>query len=227
MLDLLDHIQCVIILGGKSSRFVDESSDPKPNYLIHGETWLTWQLDYVTQLGIRDVVLVLGYHFESLLDRHSFLELDQTVVFRDLKILSILNDEPDRGPFSSLQLGLKSTIAKRVLYFPVDVPAPDLSTFKNLLSVKGEYDVVKCCYEDKGGHPLLIQGAFLQSLKSDNKEDQQLNQLIRNLSPHLVCRLQTQNSDVLLNLNEPDDLERYVQNNPSRFLKLTKSFTQN
>lgn len=226
LVDVKYDVQCLIILGGKSSRFVDESTDPKPNYLICGKTWLSWQLKFVSQLGLKKVILVLGYHFEELLRVHPFLKINELVPFGDLSILTILNEDPKRGSFSSLQLGLKNSTSLKVLYFPIDVPTLDLATFQKLLSVDGSYDVIKCCYENKGGHPLLIQGSFLQSLKSEALSDSQLNLLIRGLDQQLVHRLSVDSDSVLLNLNDPASLDEYAKNFQFRFERLDKVLAQ-
>lgn len=217
LLDLLDDIQCVIILGGKSSRFVDESSDPKPNYLIYDKTWLSWQLTFVSQLGLKQVVLVLGYHSEAILEQHPFLKLNEFAAFEDMSILTVINNEAQRGPFSSFKLGIEQTQADKILYFPIDVPALEKKDFQKLLTVSSSYEVTKCCFNDRGGHPLLLQGSFLKYLRTSELNGRQLNELIRSLDESKTCRLATKNKDVLLNLNDPHLLNSYVINKTYRF----------
>lgn len=225
LVDSLEDMQCLMILGGKSSRFVDELSDPKPNYLIYGKTWLFWQLEFISQLNIKNVTLILGYHFEKILEKHSFLELNQVSEYKQLKVLTLLNSEPERGPFSSLQLGLKKGGLSKVLYFPIDVPAPSLLVYNKIINVNYDYDVIKCCYQDRGGHPLLIQGNFLQFLKNKASIDSQLNLLIRSLAKDSVFRLSIDSKSILMNLNDPLSLDEYAKKYQYRFESVIKSFS--
>ncbi|PCJ15647.1 MAG: hypothetical protein COB02_17830 [Candidatus Cloacimonadota bacterium] len=214
----MKDLHCLILLGGKSSRFVDELGFSKANYKVFDKTWLTWQLEFISRLKIENVSLVLGYNYQDILDLHPFLSINQCISFKKLKVYTYLNQFPEQGSFSSLQLAIKKIDSNNILYFPIDVPVLDKKTLENIIISNSNYKVVKCCYQGKGGHPILIKGSFLDVIKKADIKKSQLNTLIRNLDKNSVLRLNISDSNVLLNLNYPKDLKNYISQNIAKFI---------
>ncbi|HEY1690845.1 MAG TPA: NTP transferase domain-containing protein [Polyangiaceae bacterium] len=98
----------VVLAAGRSSRL----GEPKGLVLVEGKPWIFHQLDAI---GSRRVVVVLGH------DRDRYLASVPQLAAR---ARIVTNPDPDRGPFSSLQVGLAEvTPGANAFVLPVDVPA--------------------------------------------------------------------------------------------------------
>jgi CTP:molybdopterin cytidylyltransferase MocA len=98
----------VVLAAGRSSRL----GEPKGLVLVEGKPWIFHQLDAI---GSRRVVVVLGH------DRDRYLASVPQLAAR---ARIVTNPDPDRGPFSSLQVGLAEvTPGADAFVLPVDVPA--------------------------------------------------------------------------------------------------------
>lgn len=61
--------QAVVLAGGRGTRlrpFTDEN--PKPLYPVHGKPFLLYLLEQIRDFGIREVVLLLGYQAEKIIE---------------------------------------------------------------------------------------------------------------------------------------------------------------
>lgn len=61
-------MKAAIIAGGKGSRLKDTYSVPKPLVLINNKPIIEYQFELLSQFGIRDVVLLLGYGAQEIMD---------------------------------------------------------------------------------------------------------------------------------------------------------------
>ncbi len=108
--DLGAPFDVVVLAAGRSSRM----GEPKGLVTFRGRPWLLTQLDAIASVGGR-AVIVLGADRERYLQALPDLPQRARLAF---------NDDPDRGPFSSLQCGLAAaTPDAAVFVLPVDVPA--------------------------------------------------------------------------------------------------------
>jgi molybdopterin-guanine dinucleotide biosynthesis protein A len=101
--------EVVVLAAGRSSRM----GEPKGLWAIGGKPWLEHQLDAIDALGA-GAVLVLGFDRQRYLEALPELEDRASVV---------VNRAPERGPFSSLQCGLRVS-GSPAFVLPVDVPVP-------------------------------------------------------------------------------------------------------
>ena len=187
--------------------------------MILEKTWLQWQLLFVSRLQIKTVHLVLGFAHEEILAKNSFLRLHQTIDWNGLKVHCILNHNPQDGSFSSLFTAVNQIQGTSILYFPIDVPCPKSHLYQKIVDENSsDYEVLKCCYQNQGGHPLLLKEAFLERIRTSDPKKTQLNWLMRNLDFEKIKRLESNSPDVLLNLNYPKDLLEYVNNDTERFV---------
>ena len=185
-----------MLAAGRSSRM----GEPKGLVAFQGRPWLLAQLDALALAGQRAVV-VLGA------DRARYLQL-----LPDLPARATLayNDDPDRGPFSSLQCGLAARCpGSPVFVLPVDVPAaaPEVwaALYQALQAPAREPglgpDAAVPELEGRGGHPVLLAASAAQRLAgrpSGSRLDAELA-LLR------VARVAVHDPRVRLNLNAPLD----------------------
>jgi CTP:molybdopterin cytidylyltransferase MocA len=91
---------------------------------------------------------------------------------RLLRARSVVNSAPERGMFSSVQVGVRTVTESRaaaadVLVFPVDHPRVQASTVGALLAARARATVrnwIRPVYEGRGGHPILIPGSATTGL---------------------------------------------------------------
>ena len=97
--------------------------EPKGLVLFEGRPWIETQLE---SLGPRRVVVVLGH------DRERYLEAVPGLARPAGPLQVVVNPDPERGPFSSLQVGL-SAVARSsegaAFVLPLDVPAASAATW--------------------------------------------------------------------------------------------------
>jgi molybdenum cofactor cytidylyltransferase len=185
--------EVIVLAAGRSSRM----GEPKGLVPFRGRPWLLSQLDAIERAGGR-VVLVLGADRE--LYRGALPDLDR-------RARVVFNDDPDRGPFSSLQCGLAAVPPDApVFVLPVDVPAASPAVWgalREALTGKGEgAGAAVPEYEGRGGHPVLLAPATAANLRlrpATSRLDAELTAL------PLVIRVPVKDPAVRLNLNAPQD----------------------
>lgn len=101
--------------------------------------------------GVDDLVLVVGPDTGPL------------VTSRDVRV--VVNPDPSRGMFSSLQAGLEDIIADAILVLPGDMPFVLPSTIRSLVQVyEARGGIVSPRCGGKRGHPVLLTPAIQQEI---------------------------------------------------------------
>jgi molybdenum cofactor cytidylyltransferase len=170
--------------------------EPKGLFRFAGRLWIETQLAALTG---RRVVLVLGH------DSPRYLEAVPDLAKRaDV----VVNPDPDRGPFSSLQVGLAAMGAspeRPVFVLPVDVPAASAGVWEALEAVLAPgVDAAIPSFEGRGGHPVLLAPPFIGRLRSLDpaSPEARLDVALRSAEARLVP---VADARVRLNLNAPED----------------------
>jgi CTP:molybdopterin cytidylyltransferase MocA len=170
--------------------------EPKGLVSFCGRPWILAQLDAVERAGGR-VVLVLGA------DRERYLQALPDLAQR---VRLTFNDDPDRGPFSSLQCGLSVVAAggadAPAFVLPVDVPAAYPPVWGALRAALDGADAAIPELDGRGGHPVLLSPATVAHLRArpaGSRLDVELASLPR------VLRVPVNDPLVRLNLNAPQD----------------------
>ena len=176
---------------------------PKGLIEVDGRPWLEHQLDALRHHGLRQVVVVLGHHadaYRAVLDSRS--------------VVCAVNPEPDRGPFSSLQVGLEALPSGSGAWIlPLDVPCPAEEVWRELEQhgMGPAVDAAVPTYQGHGGHPVLLSPELVARLLAlpvehpDSRLDRQLHQLPR----ERVVRIEVRDPRVLDNLNTAEDFRRH------------------
>lgn len=198
----------VILAGGKSERF----GEVKGLKSVGGVPLIEWQIARFRDAGGGKVVVVLGHHL-----------VNYARVLAGVTAEVVVNDEPQRGPFSSLQCGLAKAIPGAngaVFVLPVDVPGPTAPIWRMLAECDDKLDAVIPTHEEGGGHPVRLGAAFAAQLRDipwDRPEarlDAQLSAL-----PEARCRrLAVDDASIRLNLNTPaafQEWESSLDNSPA------------
>ena len=176
--------------------------EPKGLVAFEGHPWIEAQL---ATLGGRRVVVVLGH------DRRRYLEAIPGLAAR---AEVVVNPDPDRGPFSSLQVGLAAVSTSPpvpAFVLPVDVPAASAPVWDALEEALGPgLDAAIPVFEGRGGHPVLLAPSFIARLMSQDpaSPEARLDVALRSAK---VERVPTSDPHVRLNLNAPEDWGKLVK----------------
>ncbi len=130
-------------------------------------------------------------------------------LLRGKGIIICLNPHPEKGPFSSLQEGLRILPASCRGFFvhPVDHPAVKRDTLQALLHswLSNSSSGIKPCYQRRGGHPILLSGSLIPELLSLPVSSSLRDFLLA--KGDKIARLPVSDNGILLNINHPADLK--------------------
>jgi CTP:molybdopterin cytidylyltransferase MocA len=186
----------VVLAAGRSSRL----GMAKGLVVVEGVRWIVRQLE---ALGGRRAVVVLSHDRERYLSEVPDLPLRATIA---------VNPDPERGPFSSLQVGLAALAPAPapapalapVFVLPVDVPAAAPAVWDALeeaLAGAAAHAAVPE-HEGRGGHPVLLAASFAAEILA-RPAGSRLDEELRRRGP--VLRVPVGDPRVRLNLNAAED----------------------
>lgn len=191
----------VLLAAGKSSRL----GMPKGLFPVQGRPWITLQLAALKRAGLREIIVVLGH------DREKYLAIPELA-----RVRSVVNSAPERGQFSSVQLGLEAALEREapgVFVLPVDTPCAGPEVWDELAGALSP--AAAACLPEvggDGGHPCLLSDAFARDLvglatdQPDSRLDAQMAELPRDRVRRIACADQR----AILNLNTPEDFARWA-----------------
>lgn len=185
----------VILAAGESSRM----GAVKGLIEIGGIPLVSWQCQRFRDAGGRDICVVLGASAAMYLAAAPGLP-------------HVINPQPERGPFSSLQVGLRHFAGRSCFVLPVDVPAAKTATWVTLATALTlQVAVVRPRFDGRGGHPVLLSAPFAAALIDVSSTDPaaRLDMQIRALPPAAVIDIEVDDPSLVINLNQPSDLERF------------------
>ncbi len=204
----------ILLAAGRSQRM----GSPKGLLDFQGMPWIVHQLLLFKKVGGTHAIVVVG---------HGSREYRQAIdgardLLTGLRVQCVLNTDPDRGTFSSVQVGIAATLegssadrhrGPRAL-LPMDVPVPAVQVWCEL--AKGFQEsgcsVAVPEYQGRGGHPVLLSSEFatrLVGLPLQDK-DSRLDRQIQLLPLGRVRRQSVISSETLLNLNDPAQWTAYL-----------------
>lgn len=214
----------VLLAGGKGSR-VSPGGRSKGLVEVDGHPWLEHQLQALTRVGLRRLVIVLGYQAEEYFDQFPAFESarEQWVRMGKAQIAVIVNPAPHRGPFTSIQAAGKFLPVVTpnphslggIFLIPVDVPVPSGETW-NQLADSFQSPVHACVpvHEGSGGHPVLVSAKFMETLLKlpADSPDSRLDRQIHFLPPEQVRRIPVRDFRVGVNMNGREDFDKFRPN---------------
>ncbi|MGE4287938.1 MAG: NTP transferase domain-containing protein [Salinivirgaceae bacterium] len=124
-------------------------------------------------------------------------------------IYIVVNNEPEKGRMHSLQLGLKFMKNKAVFIHNIDNPFVSNDLLMQMIMKLEPDSYVKPVYQKKGGHPILLSAEIVNNLL--NIEVTKENSLKNELKKYGQIQLETNEPDILLNLNTPDDYQTFIE----------------
>jgi molybdenum cofactor cytidylyltransferase len=196
----------VILAAGESSRMGrDKALLPWPPCAAGSGTFLSAMIELL-QAPSDLVIVVAGKNAESL----------RPIVYAAAGYL-IVNRHPERGQFSSLQVGLQEVLNRgrdAAIVALVDRPPAQPRTVGHLCEVfKDVYETGKWAvvpeHGGRHGHPIIIGRemieAFLRAPANSTARD-----IEHSLQPHILY-VPVDDRNVVANVDTPEDYERLVQ----------------
>ncbi len=146
------EVVAIVPAAGRSERF----GEPKAVADVDGLPMLDRVIETLYKAGVDEVVAVIGGEHEQLLrDRVPALEHCRVVI----------NPDPARGMFSSLQEGFNATEPARTYLVAVgDMPFVRLETIAAVVQAHAGTGVVSPRYRGKRGHPIAVDETVREAI---------------------------------------------------------------
>ena len=190
-------VAAILLAGGESSRM----GAAKPLLEWGGNTLIEYQLAQLKEPPVERVVVVLGHRADEVLPYVGRSGPDVVVVVNELYA---------EGRASSLRLGAAALPddTTAVLVLSVDQPRPHdvIARLVDMHRHSGSLITVPT-YDDRRGHPPLLDGSLLPELREVNEATQGLRAVIERHAAD-VNELPFETSAVLLDLNRPQEYQK-------------------
>ena len=186
------NFSAVILAAGKSVRM----GFPKLGLQFDGERSFAEKIiETVGELKPLECVMVVNQDGLKWLNSNNLNISD--------KVKSVLNDDPDRGRFYSLQCGLKSLNSKgNILMINIDNPFINKDICLNMLSQINDCDYIYPVFNGKGGHPLLINKTVAEGILLQYNTQMNLKEFLKSYRKKII---KVSDQKVLININTPED----------------------
>ena len=199
----------ILLAGGKSSRM----GKPKGLLSYRNSYWILEQINRFNIDGNETVFVGLGFDYKAYLEAILWFEkaIENPYDFNGKKVRIVINQQPELGPFSTLQSVLKKIERnKEVLILPIDVPMLQKSELEKI--ILKENKVVVPSFKDRKGHPVKLSVNFWKSLLSLNVSDEKsrLDVQIKQLESLEISVLKTEDLSILRNLNTPKKWQEFL-----------------
>jgi CTP:molybdopterin cytidylyltransferase MocA len=186
-------VVAVVPAAGQSSRF----GSMKLLAGVDGDVLLNRTIRSLLDGGCARVIVVIS----------PSAALTPATLLRDPRVVTVVNPDPSRGMFSSIQVGLAATNGGAVLVLPADMPFVRPVTVSAVVeAARVQKRVVVPVHDGRRGHPLAIPDAIARDLCADDPRS--------NLKAALIARaqrpleLQVDDRGILRDVDVPADLAR-------------------
>jgi molybdenum cofactor cytidylyltransferase len=190
----------LLLAAGESSRM----GSLKAFLPWHGTTLLDHQITVLRQAGICRVIVVLGHRAEI---------LKPTVQDRE-GVTWTVNPDYAQGKTTSINAGLSALAPDEpaaILILNVDQPrSPETITELLRRHLEAEALITIPTYQGKGGHPIIIDSALLQDLRSITEETLGVKDVVRSHQER-TQRTEMATAEVLWDLNTPEEYQQALR----------------
>ena len=158
---------------------------------VRGSTLIERTVASLRDAGVAEIVLVVGPDTGPLLDAPD--------------VRTVLNPDPSRGMFSSLQAGLADVRADAIVVLPGDMPFVDPRTIRSLLQAfEARGGIISPRFRGKRGHPVVLPPALREEIVAADPG----GTLHHVLAAHRQERidLDVEDGGVLRDVDRPEDL---------------------
>jgi CTP:molybdopterin cytidylyltransferase MocA len=205
---MVNNTVFVLLAGGKSERM----GIAKGLLEYQNTYWILEQINRISTSTITEVYVGLGFHYEEYLNKIPWFSEARShfVLYKNLKVRIVINQNPELGSFSTLQTVLQQIPKnKSVLINPIDIPILNPTELQNIIDVQNQ--IVLPHFEGKNGHPIKLHSKFWNPLLFLNPTDKtnRLDLEIKKIIPSKITTIAVTDSCILKNLNTPNDWAEY------------------
>lgn len=125
----------------------------------------------------------------------------------DPRVELVLNPDPSRGMFSSIQEGLQVVDADTVLVLPADMPFVDSRTVAAVIRAAAGFGIISPRHAGRRGHPVALSGTVCQAVLKAAVESN-LKQALADLDPPRTA-LDVDDPGVLRDVDVAGDLGQW------------------
>jgi len=187
-------IPAIILSAGESRRM----GTLKPLLRIGNKNFLQHIVGELNRAGIAQIYIVVGHQAQRVIAECGV----RNAIF-------VVNDNYQRGQFSSLQAGIRQLDEKSeaVLVCLGDQPQIKAEWVRSLTEAfrSAEPLIVVPKYRDKRGHPVLYSGKLFSEILA--MKPTQTAHLLTALHPDEILEVEMDSRGVLLDADEPNDLD--------------------
>jgi len=187
-----NNIGVLILAAGNSTRM------GSPKFLLKFDEkryFLQKIIDDYKSFGCQEIKVVLNNSGVQLLNKENLLEIDN----KDI----VINPHGTSERFFSIKLGLgKFSKVSSVFLHHVDNPFAEKNVLNELVKFNGEADYIVPCFNEQGGHPILVGEKIIESIKTSEKNDTHLKKFLNRYSRKEVS---VQSNKILVNINTPNE----------------------
>ncbi len=188
----------VILAAGSSTRM----GQPKLSLAYNQEhTFLERCVEGYLGFGCKSVVIVA--------QRTSLAWIQEKSRQWPASVSIAVNDNPEKGRFHSVQLGLRKIPAKTPVFLHnVDNPFVSPETLEALVRHIDEADYVRPVFQNQMGHPVLVSPRVTEALAKESSAQSSVRSF---LGAFRHLNVPVDRSEVLVNINTPEDYRRYFR----------------
>ena len=186
------HVSCIILSAGTSSRMGRHKA--LLNY-DEDSTFIQRITNTYVQAGIEQIIVVVNAElFDLLIDMN--LSLLHNVEF-------VINENPELGRFHSLQTGVQHLKPGSYCFFQnIDNPFTSESLVQLMINRKDEADLIIPVFQEKAGHPVLINGIVAQSILSADATDVRIDHFLKQFHS---LKIEVSDPAIRININSKED----------------------
>jgi CTP:molybdopterin cytidylyltransferase MocA len=183
----------VVPAAGSAERF----GGKKLLALIEGEPLLDRTIAALLDGGVDQIIVVVGPDAD---------ELQRDVnAFSDPRVWPVVNPDPSRGMFSSLQAGMSEAQGDALVVLPADMPFVQGSTVRLLLATfAAKSAIVSPRSNGKRGHPVILPPALRDEIRSADAL-LTLHDILKR-HPDIRVDVDVEDRGVVRDVDRPEDL---------------------
>jgi CTP:molybdopterin cytidylyltransferase MocA len=186
----------VVPAAGRGRRF----GGSKLVAIVGGQPMLERVIRSLLDAGIPRVVVVLA--------PDSAADAASVPVLGDPRVRTVVNPDPERGMFSTVQTGIAAAAGDPIVVLPGDVPFVRPATIRLVLdAARRDARCVVPTHDGRRGHPVAIPGVWREAIVAADPS-RNLSEVLKSLDARGQLELPVEDSGVLRDVDVPGDLSR-------------------
>ncbi len=190
--ELFASTSCIILSAGNSNRM----GVPKALLKFDEHTTFIQKItDTYIHAGIKQLVVVVN---EQL-----FEQLNESNIYLSPEVKLVINNNPELGRFLSLQTGLHAIKhGNSCIFQNIDNPFTSVGLIEKLISHKDDADVVIPAFQNKSGHPVLINTQVAEQILLQKDSEIRIDGFLKNFN---VKKVEVGDHTILVNINSREE----------------------